>query len=179
MTTPPASDVEGMFENTLKDGASACAGNAKAAWSARYDWGLLLLRVWTFLSLFAKHGFEKLSNQDNMAFTFRDDPIHIGKFASFLCAAFADGICTLLIALGLGTRWAAMALFINLFVAWSLVTHFDYFEHTIASLGNHGEVIVLYMGACLAVAIAGPGRFSLDWKLGIDGLWPFRKKNSK
>ncbi len=178
MATPYASNLEGTFKSTPPDGTAARSGKSIAVWPVRYDWGLLLLRVWVFLSLFAKHGFEKLSNQGNIAFTFRDDPIHIGKFPSFLFAAFTDGICTLLIALGLGTRWAATAMFINLFVAWSLVTHFDYFKHTVASLGNHGEVIVLYMGASLVVAIAGAGRFSLDRKLGIDKFRPFRGKNS-
>ena len=146
---------------------------------AYYDWGLFLLRIWAFLSLFTKHGFEKLSNQGNIALTFRDDPVHIGKFPSFLIAAFSDGICTILIMLGLGTRVAATVTFLNLFVAWSLVTHFDYFKHTVTSLGNHGEVIVLYMGACLVLAIAGPGRFSLDWKLGLSEVWPLRMRKSR
>jgi uncharacterized membrane protein YphA (DoxX/SURF4 family) len=64
-------------------------------------------------------------------------------------------------AVGLGTRWAALLIFVNIFTAWSLVHHFQFFGRGAAS----GEAMVLYLGGFLATAIMGPGRFSLDYKL--------------
>jgi hypothetical protein len=40
--------------------------------------------------------------------------------------------------------------------------------------GDHGEAIVLYLGGFLAIALLGPGRFSLDHKLQIGRL--FRRR---
>ena len=53
-----------------------------------YDVALLLLRVGFGLSLFVKHGWEKLSNFSGMVTTF-PDPLHIGQTASLTCAGSA------------------------------------------------------------------------------------------
>jgi uncharacterized membrane protein YphA (DoxX/SURF4 family) len=45
-------------------------------------------------------------------------------------------------------------------VAWSLVRHFQFFGRG----ADHGEVTVLYLGVFLTLAIAGPGRYSIDHK---------------
>jgi len=52
---------------------------------------------------------------------------------------------------------------VNIFVAWSFVHHFQFFGRG----ADHGEAIVLYLSGFLAIAIMGPGRFSLDYKLKI------------
>ena len=49
---------------------------------------------------------------------------------------------------------------VNIFVAWSMVHHFLFFGRG----ADHGEAIVLYLGAYLALAMAGPGRYSIDHK---------------
>ncbi|HEX5233803.1 MAG TPA: hypothetical protein VFW25_00590 [Silvibacterium sp.] len=36
--------------------------------------------------------------------------------------------------------------------------HFEFFGHG----ADHGEVIVLYLGAMMALALTGPGKFSVD-----------------
>lgn len=121
------------------------------------DFGLLSLRVIVFLPLFIKHGTEKLFGFGAMAQHF-PDPLHIGPVASLAFATLADGICSLLLIVGLGTRWAALISFINIFVAWSLVHHFLLFGKN----SDHGELIVLYLAACVALFFTGAGRFSID-----------------
>jgi putative oxidoreductase len=120
------------------------------------DIGLLLLRVISGLSLFIKHGVEKLTNHAHMASHF-PDPVHIGRHPSFLVAMFSDAICSLLVVLGLGTRVAAFIIFMNLGVAL-------YFVHHLAFRTEHVEMMVAYMAGFVALVFTGAGRFSLDWK---------------
>ncbi len=120
------------------------------------DSGLLVLRVIAGLSLFLKHGTEKLFGFSRMAGHF-PNLLHLGLFA-LVFATVGDGICSLLVLLGLATRWASLISFINIFAAWALVHHFLFFGRG----SDHGEMIVLYLAAFLAIFIAGPGRFSLD-----------------
>ena len=120
--------------------------------------GLLLLRVIAFGSLFLKHGTEKLFTFSQMAAHF-PDPLHIGAAPSLLFATLSDGICSLLLVLGLGTRWAALVVAVNTFAAWSLVHHFEFIDK---ATGGHGELIVVYIGAALALFLCGAGPISLD-----------------
>lgn len=128
---------------------------------AKIDFGLLILRLSTGLPLFLKHGTEKLLGFSQMAAHF-PDPLHIGAIPSLLFATLSDGICSLLLVLGLATRWSALIIFANIFVAWSLVHHFAF----AGPQGAHGEVIVLYLGAAFAVFLFGPGKYSVDARLG-------------
>lgn len=125
---------------------------------ASKDAGLLVLRACVFLSLFFKHGTEKLFTFSHMAQHF-PDPIHIGVVPSLIAATISDGICTLLIVVGLAARWAALWSFISIFVAFAFVHHFVFFPKP---GGDHGELIVVYLACLLAILVAGPGRYSLD-----------------
>ena len=122
------------------------------------DAGLLFLRISVGLSLFLKHGYEKIFNFHQMAPTF-SDPMHIGSRTSLFMAMISDGVCSWLIIFGLGTRWAALYSFIVVFVAWSMRDHFLYFGHLTA---DHGELSLLYLVSFIAIFIAGPGRYSVD-----------------
>ncbi len=119
--------------------------------------GLLLLRVWFGVALFLKHGLEKPTHFAQMAAHF-PNPVHIGPVPSLVVALISDAVCSILVILGLATRWAALFIFFNVLVAWVFVHHLQFFGHT----ADHGELTVLYIGAFLALAILGPGRFSLD-----------------
>jgi putative oxidoreductase len=88
------------------------------------------------------------------------DPVGIGPHASFLFAFFSDFVCAILLTIGLGTRWAALYCLGNIFVAWAFVHHFAFFGKGAGS--DHGEIIVLYLGALLTLLIAGPGAASID-----------------
>ncbi len=124
------------------------------------DGGLLLLRLFFGGALFLKHGWEKPTHFAQMAAHF-PDPIHIGPVPSLVIALVSDSVCTLLIVLGLATRWAALFAFGNILVAWALVHHFQFFGHG----SDHGELCVLYLGAFLTLVLTGAGRYSLDAKL--------------
>jgi putative oxidoreductase len=123
------------------------------------DAGLLLLRIGTGLILFLRHGWEKVSRMtlSNPHFA---DPIHLGHSTSWVIAMLADGICSLLIILGVGTRWLSLYCFFNILVAWSFVHHFTFLGKTPGA--DHGELIALYLSAFLALMVAGPGSYSVD-----------------
>jgi putative oxidoreductase len=59
---------------------------------------------------------------------------------------------------GLATRWAAAWIFVNILVAWAFVHQFVFFGRG----SDHGELIVLYLAAMLALMLAGPGKYSVD-----------------
>lgn len=123
------------------------------------DAGLLLLRIGTGLILFLRHGWEKVSllTLSNPRFP---DPLHIGHNTTWVLAMLGDGICSLLIVLGVGTRWLSFFCFFNIFVAWALVHNFTFLGKSAGA--DHGELIALYLSALLALMVAGPGRYSVD-----------------
>jgi putative oxidoreductase len=163
---PTDSDInpESTRASTATDKSLASASDLQEralSWPVKVDWGLLCLRIWFGLSLFLKHGWEKPTNFAQMAAHF-PDPLHLGPVTSLVIALISDAICSILVLLGLGTRWAALYIICNVFVAWSFVHHFQFFGR-----GAPGEVIGLYIAGFLALAIMGPGRFSLDHRLRI------------
>jgi putative oxidoreductase len=121
------------------------------------DLALLVLRVLIGTSLFLRHGLEKLSDNSEMIKHF-PDPLHVGTYASFAVSTLSDGICSILVIFGFATRWSALTIFANIFVAWAAVVHFQFLAHGVSP----GEAIVLYLGGFLTVFVAGPGRFSLN-----------------
>ena len=121
--------------------------------------GLLLLRVLAGLSLFLKHGLEKLTGYSTMVQHF-PDPIHIGPHATLAYALLSDGICSLLVVVGLGTRPAAFVIVVNLLTAFFLVHHAAFFS------SGHVELVLVYIAVFAALVVAGPGRFSVDARLG-------------
>ena len=123
-----------------------------------HDLALLVLRITMGLSLFLKHGLEKVTNFSRMAGHF-PNPVHIGPVPSLVFALLSDAICSLLIIFGLGTRLAALVVVINLAVAFCLVHRFSLF-------GPHnGELALVYLGGYLTLLLGGGGRFSLDHAL--------------
>ena len=117
---------------------------------ANIDAGLLVLRIGVCGTLFLKHGLEKMLHYSQMAASMGHAVITI--------AMISDSICSLLIVLGLLTRWAALYSFANIFVAWAMVHHFLFFGRG----ADHGELIVLYLAALAAIVLAGPGKYSVD-----------------
>lgn len=160
-SSDPESGADGL-SNTANIAATSRTARPALRWPSTFDWGLLCLRVCLGLSLFLKHGWEKPTHFSQMAQHF-PNPLHIGPVPSLLFALVSDAICSILVLLGLATRWAALWVFINIFIAWSFVHHFQFFGRG----ADHGELVVLYLAGFLAIAIMGPGHFSLDSKLRI------------
>jgi len=125
------------------------------------DCGLLALRLIVPTVLFLRHGTEKLFTFSSMAGHF-PDPLHIGRVPSLVIAMIADGICMPLLVIGLATRWAALWSFCNLLVAWIFVHHLQFFGRG----GDHGELIVVYMGVMITLFLAGAGKYSVDAHIG-------------
>lgn len=126
--------------------------------------GLALLRICAGATLFIRHGWEKQPAHWAQFLSHFPDPIGIGSHPSFFVAFVSDFICSILLILGLGTRWAALYCFGNIFVAWAFVHHFAFFGK--GPQPDHGELMVLYMAAFLTILIAGPGLASLDRAIG-------------
>ena len=126
------------------------------------DAGLLLLRVGAGLILFLRHGWEKVSRLTLMNPHF-PDPLHLGNNTTWVLAMLSDGVCSLLIILGIGTRWLSLYCFVNIFVAWALVHHFVFLGKTPGA--DHGELIALYLIAFATLVVAGSGHYSIDSRL--------------
>jgi uncharacterized membrane protein YphA (DoxX/SURF4 family) len=64
----------------------------------------------------------------------------------------------MLLIVGVATRWSALIIFVNIFVAWATLVHFAFY----GPRGDHGELIVLYLGATIALFFTGAGKYSID-----------------
>lgn len=123
------------------------------------DIGLLLFRIVAGLALLYGHGFEKLSvifSGEEIQFM---DPIGIGATTSFYLAAFAEGICAVLLIFDLFSRWASLILTINFIVI--LIFH-------AMIVGDGFDVLELrffYLASFIVLTLLGPGRISLDFLL--------------
>jgi putative oxidoreductase len=123
------------------------------------DCGLLLLRAWFGLSIFMIHGLAKLQNFGATVATFRDKmgfPAPLGA-----AAVLAESVFAILLVLGFATRISATFLAVTMAVAFFKV------HGAVLQQGNpgSGEMAFLYLGAFLAILVAGPGRHSVDEKL--------------
>lgn len=126
-------------------------------WKYSKDIGLLILRLVFGLVLIYGHGFGKLVtifSGDEIQFA---NPIGIGAVFSFYLAAFAEGICTILLILGLYERFAALVLTINFAVI--LFLHAFVFGDGFTIL----EPRFFYLFSFLALFFTGPGKLSLDY----------------
>lgn len=123
------------------------------------DFGLLLLRIWTGLTLLLNHGYGKLMNFSDMTEKF-PDILGIGRTPALVLIIFAEVICSAMLVLGWYTRFAALALSIAMGVAFALAHGYQ------LSGPGSGELPFLYLGVFVTLLFAGAGRFSIDGKQG-------------
>jgi putative oxidoreductase len=99
------------------------------------------------------------------------DPIGIGPVPSLLLVVFAEFFCALLVAVGLGTRFAAIppviAMGVAAFVAhgadpWTMAGGAARFAAGESQSWASKEPALLYLLAFLALALTGAGRYSLE-----------------
>jgi putative oxidoreductase len=123
--------------------------------SAATNLALFVMRLWLGPTMFFNHGLEKLENFHKMAAIF-PDPLHMGHPVSLALVTFAEVVGSFLLTIGLLTRFAALTLVIDLFVAFLMV-------HQTALSGKHsGELAFIYLAGFVALLIAGGGMISLD-----------------
>jgi putative oxidoreductase len=119
------------------------------------NFALLVLRLWIGFEMLLVHGLDKFQNFKQVSAHF-PDPFGIGPTASLALSVFAEFFVSMLIILGLVTRWSALVLIINMTVAFLGV-------HKAALSGpGGGELAFLYLMAYVVLLLAGPGRFSAD-----------------
>ncbi len=121
------------------------------------DFGLLILRI-TFGGLMMVHGWGKLQGFLGGQASGFPDPIGLGPEISMGLAVFAEFICGGLVVLGLATRPALVPLISTMLVAVLVVHASDPLETK--------ELALVYLGAYIALLMTGPGRFSVDARLG-------------
>ncbi|HRP33862.1 MAG TPA: DoxX family protein [Agriterribacter sp.] len=120
------------------------------------DVGLLILRLTLGLVLLYGHGFGKLTvifSGQEIQFM---DPIGIGAHLSFYMASFAEGICAILLLLGLFSRLASLVLtmnFIVIFIFHAFIVK-DGFEVL--------ELRFLYLLPFVALTFTGAGKYAFD-----------------
>lgn len=119
--------------------------------------GLLLLRLGTGLSMALGHGWGKLQSWSELSKTF-PDPLGIGSTYSLAGALLGELVGPVMIALGLGTRVAAIPAAFTMGVAVFVIHAADPFAKQ--------EKALLFLLAFVAILFTGAGRYSLDAKLG-------------
>lgn len=118
------------------------------------DFGLLILRLTFGVSMIYGHGAGKLmrlfSGEEITFF----DPFGIGDFASLALVVFAEVLCAGLVAIGFLTRLATIPLIIAMSVAVFMANAGEPFAKL--------EKALLFLMVFVALAITGPGKFSID-----------------
>ncbi len=116
------------------------------------DIGLLFLRLAVGLLMIGAHGLKKLLNFAALMDTF-PDPLGMGSFFSLSAAVFSEVICSILIILGIKTRWFALPSFITMLVAALIVHAHDPF--------NVKEKAMLFGLIYFVLMFTGGGRYSV------------------
>lgn len=117
------------------------------------DFALLLLRI-AIAVFMLTHGVPKLAR------LFSGEPVEfasvfgMSESLSLVLAVFAEFLCSILILIGLGTRFATVPLIITMAVAGFHVHSGDPFSNR--------EMALLYLVVFIFLLITGAGKFSLD-----------------
>jgi putative oxidoreductase len=121
------------------------------AWAP--DVGLLTLRAAVAAMMLHGHGLPKLLQFEEKLSRFAD-PLGIGSPASLSLAVFGEVVCSVLLLLGVATRFAAVPFLVTMLVA-AFVVHAD-------DPWARKELALLYAVPALTLVFTGPGRFSID-----------------
>jgi putative oxidoreductase len=128
----------------------------------KYDFrsalGLLVLRV-VVGGLMMTHGWGKVQMLVEGRAAEFGDPIGLGNQLSLVCAAGAEFGCALLVTLGCWARLAALPVVFTMLVA-AFKVHAD--DPWTMGQGASKEPALLFMAVFAAIALSGPGPYSLD-----------------
>ena len=118
---------------------------------------LLLLRV-AFAVFMITHGYGKLVMITSGGPIQFGDPIGIGTAVSLYLTVFAEFFCSILLLLGLATRFALIPLIITMIVAVFIV-------HAADDFGTK-EMALHYLLVLVFLMFTGPGKYSFDSLIG-------------
>ena len=121
------------------------------------DLGLLALRVGVSGMLIFNYGWPKLVHFADRSTRF-SDPLHVGSPVSLALAISAELFCATAVLLGFATRYAVVPLLILFGVIIFVVKGGEAISER--------ELAILYAIPFLAIALLGPGRFSIDGSRG-------------
>lgn len=124
-------------------------------WSTKplaLDLGLLLVRL-AVSGFMLTHGYPKLVHFAERAERF-SDPLGIGSTASLSLVVFAEFFCSILLFLGLFTRFALVPLMVTMAVVVFIVHGDDPF--------GDKEKALLFLIPYIGLFFTGPGHWSLD-----------------
>lgn len=119
------------------------------------DVGLLMLRVGIGAFMLV-HGIQKIVGFTEAAGSF-PDPLGVGNQLSLIMAIGAEAGCSVLLMLGLLTRFASVPLAFTMVIACFVVHGGDPWKVK--------ELAAIYLVAYVVILVAGPGRLSLDQRL--------------
>jgi len=120
--------------------------------------GLLLLRLSFGGIMFFQHGIPKFMKLLNGAPYKFADVFGLGTGLSLGLAVFSEAVCALLLVIGLFTRWASLPLAVTMLIAAFLIHGSDPF--------GDKELAILYLIAYLCIFLMGPGKYSIDHRIG-------------
>lgn len=124
------------------------------------DLGLLLMRLWAGFAMFYGHGWGKLMTFSDQVAK-RDGFLGMpGELAASLLV-LSEGLCAVLLGIGLATRIVSVPLLITMGVAAFIAHGGDPF--------GDKELALFYGTAYLMFFFTGPGKYSVDYL--IDKRW--------
>ena len=141
----PIKALDPMFKNLFAPGND----------SMLTSFALLVLRAWLGLCMLLLHGVSKVKDFSKLSADF-PDPLNVGHTASLALVVLAEVLCSALLVLGLVTRFAALVLVVNMFVAFFIVL-----QGTLTG-AHSGELAFIYLAGYVALLFTGAGKFSLD-----------------
>jgi putative oxidoreductase len=121
-----------------------------------FNVAMLILRVTVGL-LMMNHGYDKLVKFPDRKAEFMNF-MGLGSTTSLGLVVFAEFFCSILLILGLFTRFATIPLIIVMSVILFRVTHGDFF--------GKGELPALFLAAYFTLLFVGPGKASVDGMIG-------------
>lgn len=124
--------------------------------------GKLALRLFFGLSLALNHGWPTFRGALTGASDF-PDPLGIGPGISMLLTGTAEFVFVLFVVAGFMTRVSVLPVLVNFSVAFFIFHVSDPF--------GRKELAYLYLSAMTAIALLGPGKYSMDY-------WLLKKKNN-
>lgn len=129
-----------FFKNPAADGDSM-------------NFAIAFLRIFSGLMMIP-YGWGKVERYETLKENFFGDPIGIGDEASLIVCIFQQIFCSIMLVLGVQSRFAALMLFANMAVA----VKFHFFDPFCAVKA----LPTLFLGIYAFLIISGGGRFSLD-----------------